>query len=73
MEHPKGARVLTRIAALVNEDIGQPLGFYGVGHGPYLVLPIPDPSNFRDTTGLVVDTVVYSETSYKQMLFYPGF
>ena len=44
----------------VNEDFGQTLGFYGVGHGPYLVLPILGPSNVRDTTGLVVDTVVYS-------------
>ena len=44
----------------VNEDFGQTLGFYGVGHGPYLVLPILGPSNVRDTTGLVVDTVVYT-------------
>ena len=44
----------------VNEDFGQTLGFYGVGHGPYLVLPILGPSNIRDTTGLVVDSVVYS-------------
>ena len=44
----------------VNEDFGQTLGFYGVGHGPYLVLPILGPSNLRDTTGLVVDTIVYS-------------
>lgn len=44
----------------VNEDFGQTLGFYGLGHGPYLVLPILGPSNLRDTTGLAVDTVVYS-------------
>ena len=44
----------------VNEDFGQTLGFYGVGHGPYLVLPVLGPSNLRDTTGLVVDSVVYS-------------
>ena len=44
----------------VDEDFGQTLGFYGIGHGPYLVLPILGPSNLRDTTGLVVDTVVYS-------------
>jgi phospholipid-binding lipoprotein MlaA len=44
----------------VNEDFGQTLGFYGVGHGPYLVLPILGPSNVRDTTGFVVDSVVYS-------------
>ncbi len=39
-----------------NEDFGQTLGFYGLGPGPYLVLPILGPSNLRDTGGLVVDT-----------------
>jgi len=43
-----------------NEDFGQTLGFYGLGPGPYLVLPILGPSNVRDTAGLVVDSVVYS-------------
>lgn len=43
-----------------NEDFGQTLGFYGLGPGPYLVLPILGPSSVRDTGGLVVDTVVYS-------------
>jgi phospholipid-binding lipoprotein MlaA len=39
-----------------NEDFGQTLGHYGLGGGPYLVLPIFGPSNLRDTTGLVVDS-----------------
>jgi phospholipid-binding lipoprotein MlaA len=43
-----------------NEDFGQTLGYYGLGSGPYLVLPILGPSNLRDTAGLAVDTVVYS-------------
>jgi len=42
------------------EDFGQTLGHYGVGNGPYLVLPIIGPSNLRDTTGLVVDTVAFN-------------
>ena len=42
------------------EDFGQTLGHYGVGHGPYIVLPIFGPSNLRDTTGLVTDTVAFS-------------
>ena len=42
------------------EDFGQTLGHYGVGHGPYLVLPIFGPSNLRDTAGLVTDTVAFS-------------
>lgn len=42
------------------EDFGQTLGHYGVGNGPYLVLPILGPSNLRDTTGLVFDTVAFT-------------
>jgi len=38
------------------EDFGQTLGHYGLGPGPYLVLPIFGPSNTRDTTGLAVDS-----------------
>ena len=38
-----------------DEDFGQTLGYWGVGRGPYLVLPFLGPSNLRDTTGLVVD------------------
>lgn len=43
-----------------NEDFGQTLGHYGVGHGPFIVLPVIGPSNLRDTTGLVADTVAFS-------------
>jgi phospholipid-binding lipoprotein MlaA len=42
------------------EDFGQTLGHYGVGNGPYIVLPVFGPSNLRDTTGLVTDTVAFS-------------
>jgi phospholipid-binding lipoprotein MlaA len=42
------------------EDFGQTLGNYGVGHGPYIVLPIFGPSNLRDTTGLVADSVAFA-------------
>ena len=38
-----------------NEDFGQTLGYWGIGDGPYLVLPILGPSNLRDTVGLFVD------------------
>ncbi|HET8729360.1 MAG TPA: VacJ family lipoprotein [Alphaproteobacteria bacterium] len=37
------------------EDFGQTLGVWGVGEGPYLVLPILGPSNPRDALGFVVD------------------
>jgi phospholipid-binding lipoprotein MlaA len=39
------------------EDFGQTLGWYGIGAGPYLVLPILGPSNLRDTTGLATDAI----------------
>ena len=42
------------------EDFGQTLGHYGVGNGPYLVLPVFGPSNLRDTTGLVVDSMAFT-------------
>lgn len=38
-----------------NEDFGQTLGHYGVGTGPYLVLPFFGPSNLRDAGGLAAD------------------
>ena len=38
------------------EDFGQTLGFYGVGGGFHLVLPILGPSNLRDTLGLFGDS-----------------
>ena len=42
------------------EDFGQTLGHYGVGNGPYIVLPIFGPSNLRDTTGLATDAVAFT-------------
>lgn len=40
-----------------NEDFGQTLGKWGVGNGPYLVLPILGPSTFRDGVGEYADTI----------------
>jgi len=37
------------------EDFGQTLAVYGVGEGPYLMLPLIGPSNPRDAAGRVVD------------------
>lgn len=36
-------------------DFGQTLGKWGVGSGPYLVLPFFGPSTLRDTAGLPID------------------
>lgn len=37
------------------EDFGQTLAVWGVGSGPYIVLPILGPSNMRDAFGTVAD------------------
>lgn len=38
-----------------DEDFGQTLAVWGVDSGPYLVLPLFGPSNFRDGIGIGVD------------------
>jgi len=44
-----------------DEDFGQTLGRYGLGPGPYLVLPILGPSSLRDGAGLVADNFAFNE------------
>lgn len=56
-----GVLGLVDVAAMVGlpyeqEDFGQTLGVWGVGHGPYMVLPILGPSSMRDATGMLVDS-----------------
>ena len=43
--------------AQIREDFGQTLGHWGAGDGPFLVLPVLGPSNLRDTTGVIADTL----------------
>ena len=49
-----------------SEDFGQTLGRWGVGTGPYLVVPFLGPSNLRDGIGLIPDAMlqnaIYEET-----------
>lgn len=45
-----------------HEDFGQTLGVWGVGEGPFLVLPIFGPSSIRDGVGLVGDIASYPPT-----------
>jgi hypothetical protein len=40
------------------EDFGQTLGRYGVGEGPYLVVPVIGPAPARDFAGRVVDSFI---------------
>lgn len=44
------------------EDFGEVLGVWGVGTGPYLMLPALGPSDFRSLTGRVVDNVYWPTT-----------
>jgi len=46
------------------EDFGQTLGYWGVGSGAYLVLPLLGPSSLRDTTGLIFDTFTTDPITY---------
>jgi len=41
------------------EDFGETLGHWGVGPGPFLVIPVLGPSNLRDGTGLAVDALAF--------------
>ncbi|MEO6697773.1 MAG: VacJ family lipoprotein [Paraperlucidibaca sp.] len=47
-----------------DEDFGQTLGFYGVGAGPYLMLPLLGPSNLRDASGRLVDIGAGTQINY---------
>ncbi|MFB3786256.1 MAG: VacJ family lipoprotein [bacterium] len=49
------------------EDFGQTLGFHGVNHGFYLVLPLLGPSSARDGFGLILDAVTDGKT-YLQLI-----
>lgn len=40
------------------EDLGQTFGFYGIGHGCYLVLPLLGASSLRDGLGSVGDSLL---------------
>lgn len=46
------------------EDFGQTLGFYGVGAGPHIVLPIFGPSNLRDTISMIPDNMLNSTVGF---------
>ncbi len=58
-----GVAGLVDVATMVglpkhNEDFGQTLGYWGMGSGPYLVLPLFGPSSPRDTVGQVGDALL---------------
>lgn len=41
-----------------HEDLGQTLGKWGVGHGPYIVLPILGPASLRDHSAFFAESFV---------------
>jgi len=50
-----------------DEDFGQTMGYWGVGSGPYLVLPVLGPSSVRDGIGQSVDWYVGYDQPKKQL------
>ncbi len=46
-----------------DEDFGQTLGVWGVGKGPYVVLPFLGPSNVRDAFGEIPDFLIINEVN----------
>jgi len=54
-----------------NEDLGQTLGSYGIGNGPYIVLPFLGSSTLRDMTGIFgdgfLDPINYLEDTYTRV------
>lgn len=55
-----------------DEDFGQTLAVWGVGEGPYLVIPILGPRPPRDAIGLAVDSVLFDPLGYVDLAFYIG-
>jgi phospholipid-binding lipoprotein MlaA len=56
-----------------SQDVGLTLGHWGIGSGPYLVLPLFGPSSFRDGVGLVGDfklnPATYTDPATRNTLF----
>ena len=54
----RASNSVPQLAAVAPEDIGQTFGFWGIGQGPFLVLPFLGPSSLRDAVGTVGDTML---------------
>lgn len=58
-----------------DEDFGQTLATWGVGNGPYIVLPVLGPSSLRDAGGLAVDSFadpvrIYADNTDHMWIYY---
>lgn len=47
-----------------NEDLGQTLGVWGVGTGPYIVWPLLGPATLRDSADIPVSTLYFSPSAF---------
>lgn len=47
-----------------DEDFGQTLAYWGIGAGPYLMVPFFGPTTVRDATGFVVDAGILNPVFY---------
>ncbi len=47
-----------------DEDFGQTLATWGMGHGPFLMVPFFGPSSVRDATGFAVDAGLFNPIFY---------
>lgn len=47
-----------------DEDLGQTLGVWGVGPGPYLIIPLLGPSTVRDAAGYAIDSIYANPITY---------
>jgi phospholipid-binding lipoprotein MlaA len=59
--------------ASYKEDFGQTLGYWGIGAGPYFIIPILGPSSVRDTVGFAGDIVMDPFFSIEKNKVYWGF
>ena len=47
---------------VAREDLGQTLASWGVGPGPYVMLPFLGPTNFRDGVGRIASSIAFFPT-----------
>ena len=62
---------------VAEEDLGQTFGYWGMGHGFYLVLPVIGPSSLRDGAGRLGDTfldpITYLDIHWYERLAIVGY
>jgi len=55
-----------------NEDMGQTFAVWGIGPGPYLVVPVLGPMTVRDGVGLAGDTAIGIPTYFVESFYLVG-